>query len=244
MDPLFILAEKKQLPAHQYMDSETLSWIIANNPFQGQCYIDSTNTSKIFKKINASRLPENWSFTPEEVDTIHGLRHVIRVAINGLNLLQYGFAENDLEKTVLLSALFHDISRKDDHADEGHSERSAKWFLENIELIKKTFFQMEDIEKENIYYAILFHEEPLKNLVDKIEYLNHKRAVDLLKIADALDRYCQPKTKWWIDDEKIPLSPPISAKHFAYKLVVKSEGNHLKGMDNYTSVLEALKQIC
>lgn len=31
---LVSLAEQKNLPRHQYMDLETIEWIIANNPFE------------------------------------------------------------------------------------------------------------------------------------------------------------------------------------------------------------------
>lgn len=243
MDSLIALAEIKKLPAHQFMDNVTLNWIISNNPFKEQKIVNPFKTSKIFKKLDSYRLPEEWFLTPEEVNTIHGLRHVLRVAINGLNLLQYGFSENNYENTVFVSALLHDISRRDDHADEGHAIRSATWFMKNEILIRKTFFQLSEVEKEDVYYAILLHEEPLEKLIEIPEYLSHKRIVDILKIADALDRYRLPKLKWWINDEKIPFSPPVSAKHFAFELVVKSELNYLRGLGNYTGVLEALKEI-
>ena len=31
---LITLAKTKDLPSHQYMDKETLKWIIMNNPFE------------------------------------------------------------------------------------------------------------------------------------------------------------------------------------------------------------------
>lgn len=243
MDSLVALAEKKQLPAHQYMDKVTLDWIVSNNPFKNLQGEHFNSNPQIINKIDSFRLPDEWLFSSEEINTIHGIRHILRVAINGLNLLKYGFDESNLENTVFMAAMLHDISRTDDHSDEGHAQRSAEWFLKNITLVEKTFFKITNTEKDDIYFAILFHEIPLENLSGKPEYAQHKRAVDLLKIADALDRYRQPKTKWWINDEKIPFSPPLSAKEFAFDLVVKSETNNLMGLDNYTSVLEALKQI-
>lgn len=243
MEPLIILAEKKQLPAHQFMDRETLEWIISNNPFREEATEVNSKTPGIFCKIHKFRLPEKWFFCPKGIDTIHGLRHLLRVAANGLRLLQYDDNKDAYENTIFLSALLHDISRKDDRTDKGHAARAAEWFLKHQALVEKEFFQLNNAEKEDVYYAILLHEESLEQLTDTTEYSNHQKAIDLLKIADALDRYRQPKIKWWINDKKVPSPPPISAKQFAFKLVINSETNYLKGLNNYNSVLNALKEL-
>jgi hypothetical protein len=49
------------------------------------------------------------------------------------------------------------------------------------------------------------------------------RAVDIVKTADALDRYRLPKLKWWINDSYLRCLPPDWIKRTAYDLVVASE---------------------
>lgn len=243
MEPLIVLAEKKQLPAHQFMDRETLEWIVSKDPFKGETTEFESITPGISGKIHEFRLPEKWFLCSKGIDTIHGLRHLLRVAANGMYLLQYNDNKDAYENTIFLSALLHDISRKDDQTDKEHATRAAEWFLKHQALIEEEFFSLNNVEKEDIYYAILLHEKSLEQLTDTAEYSNHKKAIDLLKIADALDRYRQPKMKWWINDKKVPSPPPISAKQFAFKLVVKSETNYLKGLNNYNSVFSALEEL-
>jgi hypothetical protein len=76
-------------------------------------------------------------------------------------------------------------------------------------------------------------------LSDK-EYLKHKEIIDLLKTADALDRYRLPKLKWWINDDFVIVIPDESEKSFAYNLVINSEKNYLSINDSVKSVLNSL----
>lgn len=243
MSSLVQLAENKTLPDHQFMDVETLDWIKKNNPF---AEIDGlgepfpyTDTFGILDKF---RIDQSWFNCKEEIDSIHGIRHILRVAVNGLNLLQYGFKEEQYKNIVLVAALCHDIKRENDKSDPDHGKRSAVWFKNNLQLVEKTLVKLEDQEVDDVFYSIYYHDTDLSELVNLPEYKSHKRAVDILKIADSLDRYRLPKLKWWVNDELLPSAPPVSAKRFAYKLVVESEKNYLKSDNSYNSVLSVIEK--
>ena len=70
----------------------------------------------------------------------------------------------------------------------------------------------------------------------------HKYIIDTLKTADALDRFRLPKSDWWPKDEYLVRIPSLGERIFAYNLVVRSEELALSGLDNTTSVKNALKQ--
>lgn len=243
MSSLVQSAENKTLPDHQFMDVETLDWIQKNDPFAG---INGLNNSfqctDAFDILNKFRIDQSWFSCKEGIDSIHGIRHILRVAVNGLNLLKYGFKEEQYKNVVLVAALCHDIRRENDKSDPDHGKRSAIWFKNNLKLVEKTLVKLDNQEVDNVFYSIYYHDADLSELVNLPEYKSHKRAVDILKAADSLDRYRLPKLKWWINDDHLPSAPPISAKHFAYELVVESEKNYLKGDNSYNSVLSAIEK--
>lgn len=243
MSSLVQLAKDKTLPDHQFMDVETLDWIENNNPFVkinglGRLFM----YADVFDILNKFRIDQSWFSCKKEIDSIHGIRHILRVAVNGLNLLQYGFKEEQYRNVVLVAALCHDIRRENDKSDPDHGKRSAIWFKNNLKLVEKTLVKLENQEIDDVFFSIYYHDADLSDLINLPEYKSHKRAVDILKVADSLDRYRLPKLKWWINDDHLPSAPPISAKHFAYKLVVESEKNYLKGDNGYNSVLSAIEK--
>lgn len=245
MSSLVQLAARKTLPNHQFIDVETLNWIKANNPFtefNSQITPPLYDTTDIFNILNKCKIDHSWFNHDEAVNSIHGIRHLLRVATNGLNLLKYGLGEQQYKNIILIASLCHDIKRETDKSDPNHGKRSAIWFKKNLKSIEKTFITLNRHEVDNVFYAIYYHETELSELVHLPEYQSHKYAIDLLKIADALDRYRLPKLKWWINDDLLPLAPPMSAKYFAYKLVIESENNYLQGNSSYNSVLSAIQK--
>lgn len=67
--------------------------------------------------------------------------------------------------------------------------------------------------------------------------------IDVLKTADALDRYRLPKLKWWIDDAQIKIVPSDDFKAFSFDLIIASERRFLKGEDNANSIISALHDL-
>jgi len=87
------------------------------------------------------------------------------------------------------------------------------------------------------------HESPQRDLATRVEYRNNKLFVDLIRTADALDRYIQPKLKWWIDDNYLEIRPDIKLKKSAFHMVVNSELNYIDSGNDIESVLLAITQI-
>ena len=237
MSSLIRLAETKNLPYNQYMDQETLDWIISNKIIDNdslQLYLDSED----FQMLQSRCIPSGWFLSSERIGSIHGARHLLRVAINGLNLIRVGFASPSLHKIIIVSSILHDLKRACDKDDPKHAIRAAKWFKENINEVERVFFPLSIQDKNSIYYSILLHELNLEDASNNFFYQKYKDAIDLLKISDALDRYRLPKLKWWPNLDMLPKQLPKDSLWFAYQLVIRSEQRSLEGLDDYSSVFD------
>ena len=221
---------------HQTMDQGTLDWIIDNEPKD----LIGVSPYKIGDKeidLIKKHVPERGWFCEEvRADSIHGLRHLLRVCIYSLSL-----SEREDKRNTLISSLLHDIRRLNDNRDHGHGERSANWFMENIPMIEEKFeVTLEEEDKEEIYNTIFYHEISYEQM-DEDVYKKHKETIDILKTSDAIDRYRQPKIKWWPDQRYLKLIPQESIKRMAYDLTVSSETLYLQGLSGVESVFKSLK---
>jgi hypothetical protein len=68
-------------------------------------------------------------------------------------------------------------------------------------------------------------------LADFAAYEGAALLVDLLKAADALDRYRLPLTRWWPDTTRLRHQPPPWLPSHAHHLVVTTETARLDGTD-------------
>jgi len=232
-------AQEGTLPKIQLMDIETLKWIEKNRPNFAK--VNPPFTSKILEQVKKYLPPKQWFLEKDCVDSIHGIRHILRVIANASNLIFNRKTDLVLARNLLISSSLHDLRRKDDKGDEGHAVRARDWFIENSDEICRYFgltLLMKDIDE--IANAIYFHEISYGQILSDNEYLKHKEIIDLLKTADALDRYRLPKLKWWINDDFVIVIPDESEKSFAYNLVVNSEENYLSINDSVKSVLNSL----
>lgn len=232
-------ANQGQLPLNQFMDIETLNWIESNNPFSA----DSTGHWEIpLNNLTKYRPKEAWFNDSSRVETIHGQRHLIRVTIYSFIIVEkyYPELESKLDE-VLVAASLHDIKRFTDKTDEGHALVSAEWFIHNLHEVENTYnIELSEDKASTIYEAILSHERPYSE-EELYTTDNTPGILDVLKTADALDRYVQPKLKWWLDDSYLRLVPSIALKSFAFWLVTKSERLHLNGTTNSDSIYKILK---
>lgn len=243
---LVFLAEQGNLPQLQFMDEDTLHWIRRNKPN----FKSSTVVEKFLFSIKDDLLrfvpPESWFLRKEGIDSIHGIRHIMRVIANVLYLAQENkIVGSYLTTKALVSASLHDLRRKNDKGDEGHAQRAVNWFISNEKEVFRFFnVDLDDWDVKDIVNAILLHEIPYKQFRDRIEHKgSNKTVIDLLKSADALDRYRLPKLKWWIDDKYLVLLPSNEAKRFAYNMVVKSEINFLRTGRSVESVLTTFDKL-
>lgn len=231
------LAEKKKLPLHQFIDAETVRWIERNRPEFGKTEklkLPNRETIEHFIPINS------WFLKAKEIDSIHGLRHVLRVAVNAF-LITREFSYGGKMANLIIAAVLHDIRRKNDKDDPKHGLRAADWFRKNSTLVEKKIklkFNPRDLEE--IYWSILFHELPRSDFKKNKNYYKFRKSVDVIRIADALDRYRLPKIKWWFNEEILGLTISASFKKNAFNLVIKSERSFLKNKNSQESILNLL----
>lgn len=242
---LISLAEQNNLPDFQFLDKDTLYWIAANKPQFAISKYDQDFIKFSRNKAQKFSPPQEWFLRSEGIDSIHGVRHILRVVANIAYLVkEKGIVDKRMIVTAFIAASLHDLRRKNDRGDEGHADRTVEWFLLNKNSILSHYeVNAADININAVSAAILFHEQKYEQIIDNPDYKKNKIAVDLLKSGDASDRYRLPKLKWWIDDKYLLLLPSDKARYFAYTLVIDSERNFLKTSKSEESVLVALDEM-
>jgi hypothetical protein len=205
---LVALAERHALPRFQYMDETTFRWILQNNP--GYEISNLPNIQSGLLWLSMLTLPTEWFLESRIVDSLHGSRHLLRTAYF-IFVLTGELPNGGLDqKHAAIAALIHDIRRRNDKGDSGHAERSARWFRAHSAEVGQHFgVDLKPVDVAGIEAAVALHETPYVNFTSQQKelYYDHKILVDLLKTADALDRYRLPKLKWWINDEFCQLNP-------------------------------------
>ncbi|MFX1480709.1 MAG: hypothetical protein ACFFCI_21680, partial [Promethearchaeota archaeon] len=170
--PLFEIYNNRKLLSqseikHHYMDLKTIHWIQKNKPtFNIDPSLDlklKLNINQFLIPLSKYTPPPEWFLVSEEMYTIHGMRHILRVAFFTQILLSLRNQKRSQDssnflRNSLIASFLHDLRRRNDLLDINHSNRSAKWFSTHIHLIENQFeiqFSKEDIDE--IYYAIYFH---------------------------------------------------------------------------------------
>ena len=230
-------------PRHQFHDSASLDWLLSNRPkFPATRHEFSRPITAIIKEKAPWKLCEpNWFSNKLTRNGIHGFRHCCRVAINSILLAfqnQPNIADAKI-KALLFAALLHDCRRKNDNADSYHGKRTAEWLDKNIWVLPRCLEGF----YESIRFAIYVHNDPYEEIVKKPSYQKFKFFVDILKTADALDRYRFPREDWWLNLSFIILHPNIESMGFAYDLMLESETLYLHTKNNQFSIAKALQKI-
>lgn len=239
-------ADEKILPQLQLIDDETLQWIKQNKPNFKSSYIVNNYLKTIKTAVIDFFPPRSWFLKKESVDSIHGIRHITRVVANTSYLIQENkITDRRLINNLLVSASLHDLRRKDDKNDMGHAQRVVNWLnINKNKVLNQYHLNLDCDDFKAISSVVLLHELPYNQFKNKARYNESIRImVDLLKSADALDRYRLPKLSWWIDDKYLVLLPSAGAKKFAYTMVVMSEDNYLKTQKSEESILVTLDAI-
>lgn len=223
-------------PRHQFHDKESLAWLELNRPnclpttykLRG-LFIDTVEKERPWEKCMG-----DW-FTNKLIrDGIHGFRHVCRVAIHSISLaLQSRSDVSEGEIGALIySALLHDCRRKNDNADQRHGIRASQWLRRNYNLIPQHLKSF----NETILFPVEIHNDNYNKIIDKKKYRKFKFFVDVLKTADALDRYRFPREDWWIDEKFLVHMPSNEDMAFAYDLALESEREFITIKNNTISV--------
>ncbi|WP_405021145.1 hypothetical protein OHV05_33875 [Kitasatospora sp. NBC_00070] len=230
------LAEAGQLPDHQVMDRPTVDWIAGHRP------VDA-GVGATLPHWPVLLVPEvSWFARTETATSIHGVLHGGRVAV----LLQLLAADQGIAPewavAMAAAAACHDCRRRHDRADPGHGERAAHWLTEHPTVPQAAFGSAASPEAIT---AVALHDVPLHDFTSEQAnaYRQHRTAVDLLKAADALDRYRLPLLRWWPDLALLRGQVPAWAPGLAHDLVVRSERALLDGADATEALNHALQLI-
>lgn len=227
------MALQKRLPIHQFMDRSTLNWIKDTAVLKGLAVHDQIILpDALVDKLHFSQ-PAQLFFVDKEIyEGLHGFRHCNRVALlAGAVAIEAGIADASTMKVVMIAGSLHDCRRINDNADTGHGSRSADWFRANVGAVCEHYnVNFSQIEIELIDKAIRFHDtgQVEATFADK-RYL---QVIETVKTADALDRYRQPKDKWWIDDSYLEIKPSLSLKNSAFNLMYHFEDAYLQTNNN------------
>ncbi|MEU6973520.1 hypothetical protein AB0A71_38535 [Kitasatospora aureofaciens] len=238
------LAARKQLPHHQYMDPATIEWIKANRPDLGAAWPPPLRwASKHI--LSRSALPATWLAEPRLHDSLHGVRHSMRTAALAALLAEIHELDDTDAATVVLAAAVHDCQRLHDQDDRGHGARAAIWLAANADNVW-THFGLVATPRRIIQAAtaIRLHDLPYDAFCsdDQADYHRAELICDLVKAADALDRYRLPKLSWWPDARHVREPAFEQLRAVAFDLVVVSETAHLAGASSAEAVLYALAE--
>ncbi|MFE3110621.1 hypothetical protein [Kitasatospora indigofera] len=234
--PLRELARSGRLPDHQYMDRATLAWIARRRPAGPGARPTMPHPPLLL-------IPEpSWFARPETADSIHGTRHGARVAVL-LQLLAHdrGLAPGRV-RPLAAGAACHDCRRHHDRDDSGHGRRAADWLTSNLAVVAAALGSAPTPETVT---AVALHDLPYDAFTEDQAraHRRHRQAVDLLKLADALDRYRLPLARWWPDPARLRLPVPAWAPPLAHDLVVHSEQARLDGATTTQAMEHALHAV-
>jgi hypothetical protein len=243
-DSLVELAARKQLPHHQYTDHATVRWIESNRPeFSDDSPSRLRPTSQ--RLLYRSAIPADWLAESKISDSLHGIRHGMRTAALAALLAEAAGLGQDDTDTLILAAAVHDCRRFHDKDDHGHGSRAALWLTDNANTVWDHFHLIPTPRRtDQAATAVRLHDLPYAGFTpdDRADHTRAEQISDLLKAADALDRYRLPKLSWWPDAAHIRADVFNQLRATAFDLVVWSEAAHLAGMDSADAVFKALEQ--
>jgi HD superfamily phosphodiesterase len=240
--PLYVRAKNKQLGELQIMDHQTLKWIekesldrVKNLPI-----IPFKLEEEDFELIEKLIPQKEDLYSPEHYNSIHGLSHILRVMF--LTLLVCKVIQEKNTLPYLISASIHDIRRMNDNQDAGHGARAREWFNLNQDRYCQFLSQMSHRDLEIIKETTTYHETDYNKIPEEV-LKQYKAEIDLFKACDALDRFRQPKEKWWINPEYVELKSALSLIPLARKFTLESEKLILETNDIKKSVFETARKL-
>lgn len=239
-ESLVTLAEQRRLPRHQNMDTATLRWIAEHRP-------PNLPAGRVphppLAVARHALIPTSWYAQPLVADSIHGIRHGARVAILASQLaLLVGLPVSETLEATIAGAL-HDCRREHDQDDTGHGERAARWFVERRSDIMTHLLPFTNKTRDHVIAAAIeLHDvsHPAFTTWQQQRYAAAPLVCDIVKTADALDRYRLPKIKWWPNHDFLHVIPPPWLHRYAFDLMLATEGHTLDGLSSDRSVMTTL----
>ncbi|MFD9413306.1 hypothetical protein ACFWC9_01060 [Streptomyces goshikiensis] len=241
-DSLVELAARKQLPHHQYTDPATVRWITANRPVVSDGPPPQLQATSQ-RLMSRSAIPTDWLAEPKCLDSLHGIRHAMRTAALAALLAETAGLSDDDTATLVLAGAVHDCQRLHDKDDRGHGARAAIWLTDNADTVWNHFGLVATPSRiATAATAVRLHDLPYEAFSED-DHADHARSeviCDLLRAADALDRYRLPKLSWWPDPAQVRCEAFSGLRATAFELVVRSETAWLAGATSAEAVFTGL----
>ncbi|WP_256178064.1 hypothetical protein [Kitasatospora aureofaciens] len=233
---MHVLAQTGRLPDHQYLDQHTLTWIAGHRP-------TGPGVRATMPHRPVLLVPDDsWFASPAVIDSIHGSRHNARVALLVQLLAHHHGLDHGSALALAAAAACHDCRRHHDRDDPGHGQRAARWLAGNLDTVAAAFGKT--VTAETIT-AVYLHDHPYDAFTDDQAraYRRSSLLVDLLKAADALDRYRLPLARWWPDLSRLRVAVPAWLLPIAFDLVLHSEQARLDGAAHREALDHALHTV-
>ncbi|MBI2630580.1 HD domain-containing protein [Candidatus Pacearchaeota archaeon] len=232
--PLYLRIKNHIFDELQVLDVSTIDWFKENQKFDEVSIFEIKKTFKpLNKNIFIKLAPHSdWFNTRSRLLSIHGKSHALRVILFTYLLCILNNISD--YKKYLIAASIHDIARVSDNYDPNHGERASKWFLEN----KNIFCDIKKEDVEEIAISVKYHEVEYDSISTDI-LLKFGSMINILKCADALDRFRLPKKDWWPKKEFFKISIPEKLFDLANKLVYETESLIIK--DSFDPLLSVVQ---
>lgn len=219
-ESLWEKAQEKSLGRVQHMDLYTINKIKSNHIIIPADINSSTSQVNITSEdIDTLKglLPKLDYFKNKELYfSIHGISHLTRVMIYSLVISK--ILDTNPEPSVLIASL-HDTGRLHDQNDIEHGSRASEYFLENHDVfIQKNTDLRNSIASAIKYHNIDYNQIPFQSLTQLDKFY-----IDIIKTADALDRFRLPKISWWPNVNVIPINILNSSLEIIKNFVVETE---------------------
>jgi len=243
-ESLVELAARKQLPRHQYMDRATVRWIAANRPDLSEITVEPLPEASQ-RLLHRAAVPAGWWLESRVTGSVHGIRHGMRTAALAALLAQDAGMDEVETGDLVVAAAVHDCRRTHDQADPGHGARASSWLVQDADTVWKHFgLTATTARTARAAVAVRLHDVPYASFsaADEADYAEAEQLCDMVKAADALDRYRLPKRSWWPDAAHIRLGSFARLRAAAFDLVVRSENAHLDGLGGTEAVAVALRE--
>nr|WP_239081149.1 hypothetical protein [Streptomyces coelicoflavus] len=226
------------------MDHATITWISDHRPD-----LPPTPTPALrpqSKELLAhGGMPTRWWADPRLYTSLHGVRHAMRTAALAAVLAEANGLDDADTTTAILAAAVHDCQRRHDQDDRGHGARGAVWLAANADTVWG-HFGLTAMPRRIVQAAtaVRLHDIPYEEFeaANKADHARAERITDLVKAADALDRYRLPKLKWWPDSRYVREPAFDQLGELAFDLVLVSEQAYLAGASGPAAVRYALAE--
>ena len=242
-ESLVALAARKELPPHQYTDPATVQWIEANRP-QFSTAQPPLLRPAVRRLLYRTAIPATWLAERKCANSLHGIRHAMRTAALAALLAEATALDEADTSTLVLAAAVHDCRRLHDKDDAGHGARAAGWLTDNAAQVWD-HFHLPMVRRVLVQAttAVRLHDVPYDAFTpqDDADHADHALISDLLKAADALDRYRLPKLSWWPNPAHLRVNIPAPLYAAAFDLVVNSEVAYLGGLSSADAIFHALE---